>query len=261
MKLPKSAFNGEMPYKNQEITIQGVLYDDMQTAVLSIINNNTIGDQSVLIDDQVILEGTDDSYESIGIKYEGTAKITHISNMADNIIQEDPYISIDKSYYQEMMAYYETDYKKKDNVYYQITDMPYVNIKEVHFAKLIDMKDGTQTFLEVNASLQPVNEVVNVLRDYAIFFYLIAILISVFIALVYSKLISKPLITLTHVADKMAKMDFTIKSPLRREDELGLLSNSLNILSCNLDDALSELKEANKQLVLDMEKREETRTS
>ncbi len=49
-------------------------------------------------------------------------------------------------------------------------------------------------------------------------------------------------------------MDFTIKSPLRREDELGLLSNSLNILSCNLDDALSELKEANKQLVLDMEK-------
>ncbi len=104
------------------------------------------------------------------LKYEGTAKITHFSNMADNIIQEDPFISIDKSYYQEMMGYYEIDYKKKDNVYYQITDMPYVNIKEVHFAKLIDMKDGTQTFLEVNASLQPVNEVVNVLRDYAIFF-------------------------------------------------------------------------------------------
>ncbi|MCT4544028.1 MAG: HAMP domain-containing histidine kinase [Vallitalea sp.] len=144
-------------------------------------------------------------------------------------------------------------YTKQNDVYYSISDMPFINIKEVSFIKLFE-QDGKKHFIEVHASLQPVGEVISILSDYYIIFYLLAIIVSLLIALIYSRLISYPLLKLSSVADKMANMDFSIKSTIKRNDELGTLSNSLNILSTNLDEALSSLKEANKQLVIDMQK-------
>ncbi len=52
----------------------------------------------------------------------------------------------------------------------------------------------------------------------------------------------------------MAQLDFKVQSTLKREDEIGILSGSLNSLSENLDSALTELKETNKKLKSDMEK-------
>ena len=55
----------------------------------------------------------------------------------------------------------------------------------------------------------------------------------------------------------MAQLDFKVQSTLKREDEIGILSGSLNTLAANLDSALTELKETNKKLKSDMEKERE----
>lgn len=251
-KALDQAFNGELPYKNQEISIQGILYHNQQTVNAQSINNVTIENpSSIIVENAEQVEGKDTAKKT---SYAGTAVIADVSKISENITINMNSLLYTERYIQDIMGYYETQYTSKNNVYYTITDMPYVAIKAVHLVKLISMEDGKKNVIEVNASLQPVNEAISALRDYAPFFYLMAMLISIAIALVYSRMVSRPLVTLTHIADKMANMDFTIKSPLKGEDELGVLSNSLNILSCNLDNALSELKEANKQLVLDMEK-------
>lgn len=52
----------------------------------------------------------------------------------------------------------------------------------------------------------------------------------------------------------MAALDFSEKCYIRREDEIGNLSNTLNFLSENLNEALTSLKEANIKLENDIEK-------
>ena len=52
----------------------------------------------------------------------------------------------------------------------------------------------------------------------------------------------------------MAKLDFTEKCEVKSEDEIGALATSLNLLSENLNGALTSLKDANTQLEKDIEK-------
>lgn len=70
-------------------------------------------------------------------------------------------------------------------------------------------------------------------------------------------MIAKPLVELNNAALKMAKLDFTEKCEVTTEDEIGNLGKTLNFLAKNLSDALSSLKESNKQLRRDIEKEKE----
>ena len=104
------------------------------------------------------------------------------------------------------------------------------------------------------ASLQPVNEAVQVIKAFYLYFYIGALVITLFLSLIYSNMIAKPLIKITKTAAKMAKLDFTEKCKVKSEDEIGALATSLNLLSENLDESLTSLKDANTQLEKDIEK-------
>lgn len=58
----------------------------------------------------------------------------------------------------------------------------------------------------------------------------------------------------------MANLDFSEKIEVRSTDELGELSNSLNDMSINLQQAMFDLKKANQQLKNDIEKEREIET-
>ncbi|MBU3092714.1 cell wall metabolism sensor histidine kinase WalK [Clostridium sp. CF011] len=104
------------------------------------------------------------------------------------------------------------------------------------------------------ASLQPVNEAVQVIKVFYLYFYIGALVITLFLSLIYSSMIAKPLIKITKTAAKMAKLDLTEKCEVKSEDEIGALATSLNLLSENLNEALTSLKESNAQLEKDIEK-------
>ena len=52
----------------------------------------------------------------------------------------------------------------------------------------------------------------------------------------------------------MANLDFNIKYKVKTNDELGELGSSINILSDQLETTISELKQANNELLLDIQK-------
>jgi Signal transduction histidine kinase len=104
------------------------------------------------------------------------------------------------------------------------------------------------------SSLQPVNEASTVIREFYIYFYIGAIFLIIILSLIYSNMISKPLLTLNEAASNMADLDFSKKCNIIREDEIGNLANTLNFLSGNLNEALSSLKEVNAKLEEDIEK-------
>lgn len=104
------------------------------------------------------------------------------------------------------------------------------------------------------SSLQPVDEAVDVIKDFNLYLYAVALLIILILAFLYSKMISKPLIDLNNAALKMAKLDFSEEFIVNREDEIGNLAKTLNFLSKNLSSALTSLKKSNEQLKKDIEK-------
>ena len=104
------------------------------------------------------------------------------------------------------------------------------------------------------SSLQPVNEAVQVIKEFYLYFYIGAIITILLLSLIYSNMIAKPLIKITKTASKMAKLNFTEKCVVKSEDEIGDLATSLNLLSENLNEALTSLKDANTQLEMDIEK-------
>ena len=96
--------------------------------------------------------------------------------------------------------------------------------------------------------LQPVEEVSKVLYLFIPYIFLGTLLISSIIAIIYSKMITIPLIKLNAIASKMANLDFTVKNNVKTPDELGQLGMSLNMLSNNLHKTMTELEEANSEL-------------
>lgn len=104
------------------------------------------------------------------------------------------------------------------------------------------------------ASIQPITEATEVIKEFLFYLFLGLIGISIILALIYSNFISKPLVTITKVANEMANMNFSVICRTNRKDEIGILAHSLNSLSKNLHDSLLDLQRKNKKLEDDIEK-------
>ncbi len=125
--------------------------------------------------------------------------------------------------------------------------------------KPIQFQDVNLT-LVVIATFQPIDEASQVLVRFLPFISIIVLVIGLGSAYLYSRFITKPLIYINEGAQKMANLDFSEKIEVRSMDELGELSNSLNDMSINLQQAIFDLQKANQQLKSDIEKEREIET-
>ena len=101
------------------------------------------------------------------------------------------------------------------------------------------------------------SQVVEALQKSLPILSLIVVSISIIAASFYAWYMTKPIKEVSAISKKMANMDFSSPCPVRRTDEIGVLSGSLNELSGRLSITLSELQEANRKLQadIDMERR------
>lgn len=89
-------------------------------------------------------------------------------------------------------------------------------------------------------------------------FILLAVLAVAFVvSWLYSHMITKPVLAISSISEKMSNLQLDWKIDEQRTDELGILGKSLNTLSHNLSSALSELRRANKKLEADIEHEKE----
>ena len=106
----------------------------------------------------------------------------------------------------------------------------------------------------VLSTLQPVGEAASVTRKYYVYVYISAVILIAILSLIYSKMISKPLISLNFTASKISELDFSAKCQVNSNDEIGSLGKTLNFLSEKLGITLNELKTANEKLKRDIKK-------
>lgn len=111
--------------------------------------------------------------------------------------------------------------------------------------------------LFVFGSTQLVNQAVEALGQILPWMLFTVFGISLVISLFYSRYLSKPIRKLGAASDKMAGLDFSVRTEMKRTDELGTLSRSLDTMAQNLDQALKSLRSANAKLKDEMEQERE----
>ena len=82
----------------------------------------------------------------------------------------------------------------------------------------------------------------------------IAILIIGAVAVYFTTgLITKPIINLAGISEKVTNLDFTERYTGKQKDEIGVLGESMNLMSEKLEETIRELKEANAKLQEDID--------
>ena len=119
-------------------------------------------------------------------------------------------------------------------------------------------QQGGQTYhVFANAALVAVARSYDILLKLIPFIAVVILLISVIGAVVCSRYYSKPLVSISNVAKRMATLDMTWKCEVNRQDEIGVLATSLNEMAEQLNSALASLRSANWQLKKDIERERE----
>ena len=81
-----------------------------------------------------------------------------------------------------------------------------------------------------------------------------SISLSIAFAILFTIYVTKPIVRISKTAEKMSELEFSWTCNEKRTDELGELSNSLNVMSGKLSTSMDDLKNANYQLQLDIDK-------
>lgn len=93
------------------------------------------------------------------------------------------------------------------------------------------------------ASLQPVDEAVQMVQDYYIYIVAFVVILIFLASFYYSKQIAKPLLKINDTTKKIAHLDFTEKIPITSKDEIGDLSQNINTLSNKLHSHIGQLEQ------------------
>ncbi len=134
--------------------------------------------------------------------------------------------------------------------YYMVTD--HIDVKERHLLYSIINKEGD--FIIVNKALGAIGQATDMSVEFsklvAIFVYIIALVIIIFL----SKWLSKPIKKLGDISHKMSNLDFNEKLIVNRHDEIGYLMNSVNTLGDKLSENINSLNQSNEQLEIELNK-------
>lgn len=101
-------------------------------------------------------------------------------------------------------------------------------------------------------ALAEVNEVIGTMNSFYFMIFIFVFILIIIISFIYSKAMTKPLVEMSKIAQKISQCDFQYKYRVTREDEIGILGSSLNSISDNLEKSLNDLQLSNEKLKEEM---------
>ena len=102
--------------------------------------------------------------------------------------------------------------------------------------------------LYISPPLEEANQTIQALGRVAPWLLAVILIFSILCSLFYSRYITRPIVKLSEISQRMAGLDFGWKCQETRPDEIGVLGRNLNELSERLSEALTDLKDANAAL-------------
>ncbi|MFK4469485.1 sensor histidine kinase [Bacillus sp. RC252] len=103
--------------------------------------------------------------------------------------------------------------------------------------------DGKVNYIFAMTSLQPVDEAVQMIKDYYVYLIIFVLILIVLISFYYSNKIAKPLLQINDTTKKIAGLDFSETIPITTKDEIGALSQNINTLSKAMHSYINQLQQ------------------
>lgn len=127
---------------------------------------------------------------------------------------------------------------------------------KTEYMEMWGVLDNGNLFL-FQTPMESIEESVKLANKFLAYVGIFAALISAVTGLWISGRITKPVMELTKISERMINLDFDAKYSGRDRTEIALLGNNINELSYTLEKTISELKSANNELQKDIEKKNE----
>ena len=109
----------------------------------------------------------------------------------------------------------------------------------------------------IRSALEGIRESVDISNHFLAYVGTVAVIVSAILALWLSSRVTKPIRELTRISEQMKHLDFNAKYEGSDKTEIAVLGRNINELSETLETTISELKTANNELLVDIEKKEQ----
>jgi signal transduction histidine kinase len=151
------------------------------------------------------------------------------------------------SYYIDMVGLFDTTFQ-------ELSDHSKENSNE----SIID-NSGEDDFgmVLLRTNFKSIEEGVSFANHFLAYIGIVTVIIGSIAMLFISKRFTKPILELAGIAKKISDLDFEVKYKVESKDEIGELGNSINSLSAKLESTITELKQANNELLTDLQKKTE----
>ena len=113
-------------------------------------------------------------------------------------------------------------------------------VMQEQYIEMWGLLDNGYIFL-MRSAIESINESVKIANKFLVFIGIGAGLVSILISLWASKIISKPIIELTEISERMRNLEFDAKYHGDALNEVGVLGANINELSESLESTISEL--------------------
>lgn len=142
----------------------------------------------------------------------------------------------------------ETDQYELFKVYDERMDSNYI--------ELIGGVEGDY-WVYMRSNYQSIRESAAISNEFLAYVGIVVTVLCILIMVFVSNKYTKPILALARLAQKMEELNFNVRYEENRSDEIGVLGHSMNSLSDKLEETISELKTANNELQLDLQRRSE----
>lgn len=107
----------------------------------------------------------------------------------------------------------------------------------------------------MRSNVESMQESVKVANKFLVYVGLVSALVISVIMFFVSRRFTKPILKLAQISKEMSELNFDVKYEAKSRDEFDTLGNSMNVLSEKLEKTISELKSANNELMVDIERK------
>lgn len=120
-----------------------------------------------------------------------------------------------------------------------------------YFLDLYGALDGNNT-IYIRTNFAGVKESAIIANQFLGVVGILIVLLGSIVMYFVSRNFTRPIYQLANIAYRMSQLDFSVKYEDKAKDEIGVLGNSINEMSLQLEDTISSLKRANNELQRDI---------
>jgi signal transduction histidine kinase len=128
---------------------------------------------------------------------------------------------------------------------------------DTNYIYLMGLYDENNSMILLRTNLESIEDSVAIANKFLAYIGILAVAIGTAAMFIISKRFTKPILDLAGIAKKISDLDFEVKYQVNSRDEIGELGYSINALSGKLETTITELKQANNELLTDIQKKTE----